>query len=58
MKNILTTIDFNKEKIQLIDKAFQLVKVFNSKLWLMHIVAREPSFVGYDVIPDTSETRT
>ena len=51
MKNILVTIDFNKDEAQLIDKAFQLAKAFNSKLWLMHIAAPEPDFVGYDVGP-------
>lgn len=51
MKNILVTIDFNKNEALLIDKAFELAKSFNSKLWLMHIAAPDPDFVGYDVGP-------
>ena len=51
MKNILVTIDFNKNEELLIDKAFQLAKAFGSKLWLMHIAAPDPDFVGYDVGP-------
>ncbi len=51
MKNILVTIDFNKNEELLIDKAFQLAESFNSKLWLMHIAAPDPDFVGYDVGP-------
>lgn len=51
MKNILVAIDFNKNEKLLIDKAFQLAESFNSKLWLMHIAAPDPDFVGYDVGP-------
>ncbi|AKP51838.1 universal stress protein [Cyclobacterium amurskyense] len=51
MKNILVTIDFSKNEKQLIDKAFQLAESFNSKLWLMHIAAPDPDFVGYEVGP-------
>jgi nucleotide-binding universal stress UspA family protein len=51
MKNILVTIDFNKNEELLIDKAFQLAESFDSKLWLMHIAAPDPDFVGYEVGP-------
>tara|TARA_R110001599_G_scaffold12590_4_gene58921 strand:- start:19682 stop:20116 length:435 start_codon:yes stop_codon:yes gene_type:complete len=51
MKNILVTIDFSKNEKKLIDKAFQLAESFNSKLWLMHIAAPDPDFVGYEVGP-------
>ncbi len=51
MKNILVTIDFNKNEKLLIDKAFQLAESFDSKLWLMHIAAPDPDFVGYEVGP-------
>jgi len=51
MKNILVTFDFNKNEMLLIDKAFQLAESFNSKLWLMHIAAPDPDFVGYEVGP-------
>jgi nucleotide-binding universal stress UspA family protein len=51
MKNILVTIDFTKNEELLIDKAFQLAEAFDSKLWLMHIAAPDPDFVGYEVGP-------
>jgi nucleotide-binding universal stress UspA family protein len=51
MKNILVTIDFNKNEKLLIDKAFQLAESFDSKLWIMHIAAPDPYFVGYEVGP-------
>ena len=51
MKNILVTINFEKNEKLLIDKAFQLAESFNSKLWLIHIAAPDPDFVGYEVGP-------
>jgi nucleotide-binding universal stress UspA family protein len=51
MKNILVTIDFDKKEQFIIDKAFQLAEKFKSKLWLIHIAAPDPDFVGYDVGP-------
>ena len=51
MKNIIVAIDFDKNEQLLIDKAFQLAKSFDSKIWLMHIAAPDPDFVGYEVGP-------
>ena len=51
MKNILVTIDFDKSEALLLDKAVQMAEAFGSKLWLMHIAAPDPDFVGYDVGP-------
>lgn len=59
MKNILVTIDFenkidleiDKNIILLIDKAVELAQSMGSKIWLLHIAAPEPDFVGYDVGP-------
>ena len=51
MKNIVVTIDFKRNDQLLIDKAFQLAESFDSKLWLIHIAAPDPDFVGYEVGP-------
>jgi nucleotide-binding universal stress UspA family protein len=51
MKNILVTIDFDSNEKLLIDQAYKIAKAFHSKLWLMHIAAPDPDFVGYDVGP-------
>lgn len=51
MKNILVTIDFKNNEELIIEKAFQLAAPFKSKIWLVHIVAPEPDFVGYEVGP-------
>jgi nucleotide-binding universal stress UspA family protein len=51
MKNILVAIDFDKKEQLVIDKAFQLAEQFDSKIWLIHIAAPDPDFVGYEVGP-------
>ncbi len=51
MKNILVTVDFNKSEEILLNKAVEFAKAFNAKIWLMHIAAPEPFFVGYEVGP-------
>lgn len=58
MKNILVTIDFDEGLELIIEKASELAKAFNSKVWLMHIAAPNPSFVGYEAGPQcTRDTR-
>ncbi|CDF80402.1 universal stress protein, UspA family [Formosa agariphila KMM 3901] len=52
MKNILVTIDFNGKEKVLLEKAYELALAFKSKLWIMHIAAPDPDFVGYGVGPD------
>ncbi|QDO92619.1 universal stress protein [Formosa sediminum] len=51
MKNILVTIDFNGKEQQVLNKAFDMAVAFKSKLWIMHIAAPDPDFVGYGVGP-------
>ena len=51
MKNILVTVSFEKGDQQLIDKALQLAEAFGSKVWIVHIAAPDPDFVGYEVGP-------
>jgi len=51
MKNILVSIDFNEQEQFLLDKAYELGKAFHAKIWLVHIAAPEPDFVGYGVGP-------
>ena len=51
MKNILVTIEF-EEKVELIlEAAKQIALKFDSKIWLVHIAAPEPDFVGYGAGP-------
>ena len=51
MKNILVSIDFEKQAGLLVDHAIELAKKFGAKLWLIHIAAPDPDFVGYDIGP-------
>ncbi len=51
MRNILVTIDFDKNARLLIKKAIELATKFNSRIWLLHIVAPDPEFVGYGIGP-------
>ncbi len=51
MKNILVTIDFSQNENLLIDKALEMAKAFNAKIWLLHVVSPEPEFVGFGVGP-------
>ena len=51
MKNILLTIDFDKNTNLLVNKAFELGQKFEAKIWLLHVAAPEPDFVGYKTGP-------
>jgi len=51
MKNILVTIDFKDGEQLVVDKAHELAAQFDSKIWLLHIAAPDPDFVGYGVGP-------
>lgn len=51
MKNILVSIDFDDKEHILVDKALEFGKAFNSKVWLIHIAAPDPDFIGYEVGP-------
>ena len=51
MKNLLVTLDFEEKAILLVEKAAEIAEKFNSKVWLVHIVAPDPDFIGYEVGP-------
>lgn len=51
MKNILVSIDFDKNAELLINKALEMAQAFHSKIWLLHIAAPDPDFVGYKTGP-------
>lgn len=51
MKNILITFDLNGHEQPLIDKTVEIAECFGSKIWLMHVAAPDPDFVGYGVGP-------
>ncbi len=51
MKNILVTVEFEAQIEQLTQKAKDLALKYNAKLWLLHVAAPDPDFVGYEVGP-------
>ncbi|GGW59195.1 nucleotide-binding universal stress UspA family protein [Winogradskyella epiphytica] len=51
MKNILVAIDLKGNDQVLIDKATSFAEKFNSKVWIIHIAAPDPDFVGFSVGP-------
>ncbi|NHF58643.1 universal stress protein [Flavobacteriaceae bacterium TP-CH-4] len=54
MENLLVAIDFNGDETPLLDKAVQLATKFDSKVWLIHVAAADPAFVGYDIGPQNT----
>jgi len=52
MKNILVPIDFSAVKNSLVSTAGDLAKALGAKLWLVHVAAPDPDFVGFRVGPE------
>lgn len=46
MKNILVTLELDESSQKIVDYAGDLAKKLDAKLWLVHITAPEPDFVG------------
>jgi nucleotide-binding universal stress UspA family protein len=51
MKNILVTVEFEAQLDKLIGKAKEFAMDYDAKLWLLHVAAPDPDFVGYEVGP-------
>ncbi|MGL1889063.1 MAG: universal stress protein [Reichenbachiella sp.] len=56
MKNILLAVDLTSNDDLLINQGIQLSEKFDSKIWLIHIAAPDPDFVGYKVGPSYVRT--
>jgi nucleotide-binding universal stress UspA family protein len=53
MQTILAAIDFSPVSDAVIDHAVRLVRAFGGALWLVHVAAPDPDFVGYDSGPQS-----
>jgi nucleotide-binding universal stress UspA family protein len=53
MKNILAAVDFSAIKYEVIRQAAHFAGLHSTKLWLLHIAAPHPDFVGYDIGPES-----
>ena len=57
MKNILLGIDFHDKTDELVAKTIDFMKQLNSKLWLLHVAAPDPDFVGFEAGPQSIRDR-
>ena len=51
MKNILIAVDLEKSDQKLLDHASSLALKFDAKVWIIHVAAPDPDFVGFDAGP-------
>jgi len=51
MKNILAAIDFSDLTGKVVEKAGEFAEKYRSKVWLVHIAASDPGFMGHGVSP-------
>lgn len=51
MKNILTPLDLKAETGTVMEHATELARVMDAKLWVLHVAAPNPDFVGYEAGP-------
>jgi len=52
MKTIIVAIDFSTKTPHLLQEATNLARCFTAQVYLIHVAAPEPDFIGYDVGPD------
>ena len=50
-KNILVAIDFNDSIGELVNYAEGIASKFGAKIWVLHVAAPSPDFVGYEPGP-------
>jgi nucleotide-binding universal stress UspA family protein len=53
MKTILAAVDFSPVSNDVIEHATALAAALHAALWLLHVAAPDPDFVGYDAGPDS-----
>ena len=51
MENILITLELGEHTEYLLDKAEELTHLQGAKVWLLHVAAPDPEFVGYAAGP-------
>jgi nucleotide-binding universal stress UspA family protein len=53
MKNIIVAVDIEKKEELLVNKAIEMAKVYQAKLWIIHASAPDPDFVGFEAGPQS-----
>jgi nucleotide-binding universal stress UspA family protein len=53
MESILAALDFSPVAASVLARAIEMAERFGARLWLIHVAAPEPAFVGYEPGPQT-----
>ena len=53
LRRLLAAVDFSPVSGRVLDTAAELARSLGAKLWLIHVAAPEPDFVGYGPGPQT-----
>lgn len=53
MRSIIAGIDFSENSERVLSLAADVARSFQAKLWLVHVAAPDPEFVGYEAGPQT-----
>ena len=53
MQTIIVAIDFSDITPKVVERGAEIARSFASQLWLIHIAAPEPDFVGYGTGPQS-----
>ena len=51
MKNILVAVDLKEGTKKVLDYAVEQAQLSNAHVWIIHVSAPEPDFIGYEVGP-------
>lgn len=51
VKTIIAAVDFSDISNEIIEKAGEFASRFSAHLWILHVAAPDPDFVGYGVGP-------
>lgn len=51
MNNIILAIDFSESTQRILDYAIDVAKAFSAHLYIIHVAAPNPDFVGYEAGP-------
>jgi nucleotide-binding universal stress UspA family protein len=53
MKNIILATDFSESTRGILDVAIEAARVYSAHLYLIHVAAPDPDFVGYEAGPQS-----
>jgi nucleotide-binding universal stress UspA family protein len=53
IENIVVAVDFSEVSGRVLEQAELLARALGARLWLVHVAAPEPAFVGYEPGPQT-----